>query len=138
MKSIFLSLLGSALTSLSVGHCLRDSHQGLLCSCNLLEESEFSVLSLEDLLAGHLKLQKRLTTAISESIASSMQTLSNDDHCSACLRSIEGKEVGAWIHAVPSVNELTLGVHEFCLAVCVRLGLYPSLMIGLHPVSVDQ
>ena len=59
MESYFLSLLSSALTNLSVGYHLHDSHQRLLC--NLLEESDFSDLSLEDLLANHLKLKKRLT-----------------------------------------------------------------------------
>ena len=115
------SLLESAFGSSSIGHHLRLSHQGLLC--NLSEESYFSALSLEDLLVDSDKLQQRLTTAVSESKASAFMALSDSDHCSARLRSVAGKEAGAWLHAIPSVNELALDAREFRLAVCLRLGL---------------
>ena len=75
------------------------------------------------MLADPVKLQKRLTTAVGESKASSLLAVSDNVYCSARLRSIAGKEAGAWLHAVPTGNDLAMNTREFRVSACLRLGL---------------
>ena len=92
--------------------------------CNSLsDDSVYASLSLEDLLADPVKLQKRLTTAVGESKALSLLAVSDNVYCSARLRSIARKEAGAWLHAVPTGNDLAMNTREFRVSACLRLGL---------------
>ena len=81
------SLLDLTSTNPSIRYHLADSHQRI---CNSL--SADSVYALEDLLADPVKLQKRLTTEVGESKASSLLAVSDSVYCSARLRSIAGKK----------------------------------------------
>ena len=75
---------------------------------------------LRTLLADPVKLQKRLTTAVGESKASSLLAVSDTVYCSAHLRSIVGKEAGPWLHAVPTGKDLAMNTREFCVVACLR------------------
>lgn len=55
----------------------------------------------------------------SQSVLDSAKTA----QCSARLKSAKVKEVGSWILAIPSSNELALQLCEFRRAACLRLGL---------------
>ncbi|XP_062499045.1 uncharacterized protein LOC134176390 [Corticium candelabrum] len=115
------SFLGKVLTNLPLGHQLTDSHKKLL---SILESGcDYAHLSLEDLLTEPDKLQHRLTSAINQGREATLLALSIDDQCSARLRSVAGKEAGAWLHAIPSDDELAIETREYRLAAYLRLGL---------------
>ena len=106
----------------SISHHLYDSRQRLLDT--LLEDSSYStIMSLDKLLVDSSKLQHHLTVAIGNNRTSSLLASADSEQCSACLRSVGGREAGAWVHIIPSTNKLALDANKFHLAACLRLGL---------------
>ena len=72
-------------------------------------------MSLDKFLVTSSQLQHCLTVTIGNSRASSLLASADSERCSSRLRSVGGREAGAWVHTIPSTNELALDGHEFCL-----------------------
>ena len=88
--------------------------------------SSDSVLATDDifqLIANPDKLQSRLTADIANNDLKLLYAVCTDEKVLARLRSVSGKGAGAWLQAVPTIDELALNPCEFRIAVCLRLGL---------------
>ena len=79
---------------------------------------------MQDYLLEPTKHQNRLGDKITKKkSAEYLHELTASKEDSARFQSLRGKGAGSWLEVIPSSNSLALGPNDFCLAVCLRMGI---------------